>query len=190
MNKLTGESPQNSALKIGEKAPDFVLETEEGKKWRLSEQFGKVTALLFYPQSETLVCTRQMCSVRDNWIKYVETKASIVAISPGTIIEHRQFSQHHGLTLPILADAGREITRIYGQHWLMPVQMTRAVVVIDAQGFIRHRQIMLRAFRPTDKNVIACIYAARTDILQEHYKHLLGESKELNEHLRREIDSD
>lgn len=49
---------------IDVEAPDFVLKTEKGENWRLSDYLGNVVALLFYPQNETLVCTRQLCSVR------------------------------------------------------------------------------------------------------------------------------
>ncbi|MCY7348198.1 MAG: peroxiredoxin family protein, partial [Pyrinomonadaceae bacterium] len=154
-----------------------------GKKWRLSDHLGDVTALLFYPKNETLVCTKQMCAVRNYWAEYLETKASIVGISSGTSAENLHFSKNHGLPLPILEDNDRKITRIYGSHWLMPIQFTRAIVVIDAKGFIRHRQIMLRAFRPTDKSIIASIYAARTDLIYENFAHLLKESKERNKRL-------
>ncbi len=178
MNDLPDSSSKNAMLNIGEKAPDFVLNTEDGKKWRLSEQFGKVTALLFYPKNETLVCTRQMCSVRDNWAEYLETKASIVGIAPAAPEEHLKFSQRYQLPLPILADTNREVTKIYGQHWFFPIQWTRAIVVIDAHGFVRCRTMMLRAFRPTDRSVITSIYAARTDFLRENLNHLFIEAKE------------
>ena len=162
-------------MEVGEKAPDFVLDTERGQEWRLSEHLGNVTALLFYPKNETLVCTRQMCSVRDNWLDYLEAKAAVVGISPGSVEEHRSFSRHHNLPLPLLVDVNREVTGVYGCHWLFPMQFTRAVVIIDAKGIIRHRKIMLRAFRPTDKSVLASIHAARTDSLREHYR-LIKES--------------
>ena len=183
MNDLFNNSIKGSQLNIGDKAPDFVLETEEGKIWRLSEQLGKVTALLFYPKNETLVCTKQLCSVHDNWADYLETKASVVGISPGEPEDHRKFSRRHRLPLRILADADRTITKIYGRHWLMPVQITRAIVIVDAQGFIRCRRIMLRAFRPTDRGVIASIYAARTDFIHEQYSHIINEAREKNRHL-------
>lgn len=174
---------KDSPIAVGRKAPDFVLFTEKGAEWRLSEQFGKVTALLFYPKNETLVCTRQLCSLRDHWAEYLETKASVVGISPDTSEENLYFSQTHSLPLTILADGDRAITRIYGSHWLLPIQLTRAVVIIDAKGFVRHREVMLRAFRPTDKSIIASIYAARTEFIYEHFKYILKESKERNERL-------
>lgn len=168
--KLFESSNKVFGVAIGEKAPDFVLLSNGGKEWRLSEQMGTVTALLFYPQNETLVCTRQLCSVRDTWTDYLETKAAVVGISPATIEEHQKFSANHNLPLPLLADVDRKITGLYGKHWLLPIQLTRAVVIVDAKGIIRNRKIMLRAFRPTDRSVLASIYAARTDSLYEHYE--------------------
>lgn len=175
---LLDDSTENPIIKVGKKAPDFILNTEKGGEWRLSEQIGNVVALLFYPQNETLVCTKQMCSIRDNWTDYLQTKAMVVGVSPGTIEEHRQFSKRHRLPLPLLTDIGREITKIYGGHWIFPIQFTRAIVVIDAKGFIRNRKVMLRAFRPTDKSVLTSIYAARTEVLQERFIHILKELKE------------
>ena len=155
--------------KIGSAAPDFVLKDESENDWRLSDQIGKVVVLLFYPQNETLVCTRQLCSVRDNWEKYLETKAVIVGISPATPIEHQAFSNRRQLPIPLLADAGRAVAARYGKHWLYPISFTRAVVVIDAKGIVRNRDVMLRAFRPSDTRLITDIYAARGDALNETY---------------------
>ncbi len=156
-------------VRIGLSAPDFSLRTDSNEEWTLSEHRDGVTVLLFYPKNETLVCTQQMCSVRDNWHNYLETKATIVGISPGTPDEHRQFSMRRSLPIPLLADPGRRITNIYCKHWLYPVSFTRAVVVIDSIGIIRNLDIMLRAFRPSDDQLITDIYAARGDALNAQY---------------------
>ncbi|CAN5435588.1 hypothetical protein BH10ACI3_BH10ACI3_13180 [soil metagenome] len=166
---LSENSAENSRARVGASAPDFLLKTELGDDWLLSEQFGGVIVLLFYPQNETLVCTRQLCSVRDNWEQYLETKATIVGISPATPLEHRQFAAKRNLPIRLLADPDRKVTAIFGKHWLFPIFSTRAVVVIDAKGIIRNRDIMLRAFRPSDAQLITDIYAARGDALTERY---------------------
>ncbi len=160
------------SVAVGSAAPDFTLATEQNKEWRLSDHLGNVVVLLFYPQSETLVCTKQLCSVRDNWDKYLETKAEIVGISPGTPDEHQMFSGSRQLPIPLLADLDRNITTIFGKHWLFPINFTRAVVVVDAKGIVRNRDVMLRVFRPSDDNVITDIYAARGDAFSDKYAQL------------------
>ncbi len=159
-------------VSVGSKAPDFSLKTSLDEDWNLRHHLGGVIVLLFYPQNETLVCTRQLCSLRDNWESYLETKATIVGISPGTPAEHAEFANKRKLPIRLLADPGRSITSIYGKHWIFPINMTRAVVVIDAKGVIRNRDVMLRAFRPSDEKIITDIYAARGDALQDVYEDL------------------
>lgn len=128
--------------------------------------------MLCYPQNETLVCTRQMCSVRDHLEEYVDTKAEIIGVSPGTPGEHKNFASNHRLPMPLLADPERRITRIFGAHWLWPISITRAIVVIDANGVVRSKRVMLRAFRPSDREIITSIYRARGDAMEREYKRL------------------
>jgi len=159
MNELN----ENIFARIGMPAPDFALPSETGDQWRLSNQSGKIVVLLFYPKNETLVCTKQLCSVRDNWEKYLKTRAVVVGISPGTVEEHRKFSSNHKLPLPLLADENRAVTKLYNQPMFFPLSFLRAVVVIDAKKIIRSRKIMLRAFRPKDAEVLSAIRSAQAD---------------------------
>lgn len=175
MNELLQTSLSESiSVEIGTKAPDFKLKTEEGNDWQLSNYLGNVVTLLFYPKDETLVCTRQLCSVRDNWSDYLETKSMIVGISPGTTMQHRQFALRHKLPLPLLADADQSVTKTYSFHWFLPAFFTRAIIVIDANGVICSRKIMLRAFRPTDSEVLASIYRAKANVMREKYDMLVN----------------
>lgn len=180
---LQTSAGRNSILQIGDCAPDFVLNSTTGGAWRLSEHSGEVVVLLFYPKNETLVCTKQMCSLRDNWTDYLKTKAVVIGVSPGTIEEHKEFSQRHLLPIPILADASREITKIYCRHPLLPVGTTRAVVIVNAKGIVSYRKVMFRAFRPTDKSVIASIYAARTEAIVERSLGIIKKANEKNKAL-------
>ncbi|MEJ7708465.1 MAG: peroxiredoxin [Pyrinomonadaceae bacterium] len=143
----------------------FTLSDAAGRAWKLSDFRGRIVTLLFYPGDETMVCTKQLCSLRDNWSRYKATGAVVVGISPGTETEHRKFAGHHNLPLPLLTDTDRHVTRIYGSHKLMPIWATRALVVIDAKGVVRHKDVVLRAFRPSDDDVLAAIHLAQYDVL-------------------------
>jgi peroxiredoxin Q/BCP len=166
------ETTKSETVSIGRKAPDFTLRTDRGEKWNLSDNIGSVTVLLFYPQNETMVCTRQLCSLRENWHQYLDTKATIVGISPGSPAGNRLFSEKLSLPITLLADPDRKVTKYYGKHWLYPISFTRAVVVIDSRGIVRNSDIMLRAFRPSDANLITDIYAARGDELHDTIDNL------------------
>jgi len=147
---------------VGTPAPDFELTDGNGRQWSLSEYAGKVVVLLFYPGDETPICTRQLCSVRDNWEAYVATGAEVVGISTNTVQSHKDFAEHHNLPLRLLADVDRKVADAYGANSLIPGKVARSVFVIDAQGTIRYRDVRpLGLFRPRDEETIKAINAAR-----------------------------
>lgn len=124
---------------IGDTAPDFELEGTDGA-FRLSAHRGQPVVLLFYPGDETPVCTKQFCSYRDRGEELSALDAVVVGISAQDVDSHQAFTEHHGLTVPLLADTERQVARLYGVS--APVMGTRrAVVVVDAEGRIAHRKV-------------------------------------------------
>lgn len=152
--------PTNAGL--GSQAPDFTLPDGDGNQWRLSAQQGKVVVLLFYPGDETPICTRQMCSVRDNWEDYAATGAEVVGLSTNTVASHKDFAEHHNLPLRLLADVDRKVADAYGAKSLIPGKVARSVFVIDGNGVIRYRDVRpLGLFRPKDDEIIQAIKSAQ-----------------------------
>lgn len=120
--------------RVGDIAPDFELEGTEGR-FRLSEHRGGRVVLLFYPGDETPVCTRQFCSYRDRADDMAALDATVVGISGQDVQSHRDFTTHHGLTVPLLADPDKATARAYGVA--RPVLGTqRATFIIDETGTI------------------------------------------------------
>jgi len=98
---------------VGDLAPDFALPGTAGE-FRLGDHRGERVVLLFYPGDETLVCTRQFCSYRDRAQDMAALDATIVGISSQDVDRHTAFADHHGLTVPLLADVDRAVARAYG----------------------------------------------------------------------------
>jgi peroxiredoxin Q/BCP len=109
----------------------------------------------FYPADETPTCTKQLCSVRDNWSRYQETGAEVVGINADSVEKHKKFSERFDLPLRLLSDSTGEVIRAFDMKNLIGTR--RGVVVIDSTGVIRHRQIIFPIFRPTDDEIIAAI---------------------------------
>jgi peroxiredoxin Q/BCP len=153
---------QETELKVGNRegdaAPDFLLKDGDGLDWKLSDHRGKTVVLLFYPGDNTPVCTRQMCSVRDNWDQYVESGAEVVGISTDSAQSHGSFSEKYKLPLKLLADTSQEVAALYDVKSWLPGRAARAVFVIDKNGVIRHRGVQsLSIFRPKDEDILAAI---------------------------------
>ena len=148
-------------MKINEKAPQFTLLDGDGKNWSLAEHKGKTVVLLFYPADNSPVCTKQMCSVRDNWADYAATGALVVGISTDSPESHRDFVKEHKLPLTLLSDEGGEISKNFGVSSWIPGRSARAVVVIDKTGVVRHHQVQsLSLFRPKDDEILEAIRRA------------------------------
>ena len=148
-------------MKINEKAPQFTLPDSDGKNWNLVDHAGRTVVLLFYPGDNTPVCTKQMCSVRDNWADYAATGAVVVGISTDLPESHLSFIKKHDLPLTLLSDASGEVSKTYGASSWIPGRSARAVVVIDKAGVVRHHQVQsLSLFRPKDDEVLAAIRQA------------------------------
>lgn len=128
-----------SMPQVGDPAPDFTLESTDGT-FRLSDHRGERVVLLFYPGDESPVCTRQFCSYRDRGADMSGLRAVVVGISHQDVDSHRAFSEHHGLTVPLLADVDREVAGAYGVS--VPVLGTRrAAVIVDEDGIVRYRHV-------------------------------------------------
>ncbi|HLM02292.1 MAG TPA: peroxiredoxin [Pyrinomonadaceae bacterium] len=148
-------------MKIGDTAPDFSLKDGHGDEWNLSEQRGKTVVLLFYPGDDTPVCTKQLCSVRDNWEQYEATGAEVVGISTDSVASHKDFGDKHNLTLRLLSDETGEVNKLYGAASWLPGRSARAVVVIDKTGRVAYHKVQpLSVFRPKDDEILEAIKEA------------------------------
>lgn len=145
---------------VGQPAPEIDLPDGDGDRWQLSHQRGKIIVLLFYPGDETPVCTKQLCSVRDNWERYQEAGAEVVGINSDSIDKHHRFAAHHQLPLRLLSDAEGKVTRAYQMNSFLGTK--RGVVVIDKDGVIRYRRTVVPIFRPTDDEILSAIAQAQS----------------------------
>ncbi len=129
-------------LEAGSKAPDFTLKDQRGKDVTLSDHFGEMIVLYFYPKANTSGCTTQACGVRDRKLDYSHAGATVIGVSPDEVKAIRKFDEAHDLGFTLLADKDHKVSDLYGT-WVeksmygnkyMGVQ--RATFIIDREGKI------------------------------------------------------
>jgi peroxiredoxin Q/BCP len=129
-------------LDVGAEAPDFELPGTGGRSYRLADHRGRWVVLAFYPGDFTPVCTRQFCSYRDEQEEVEALDADLLGISPQGVESHERFMSENGLTVPLLADEGKEVARAYGV--LGPGGFVRrSIFIVDPGGVVRHRNVSL-----------------------------------------------
>lgn len=126
-------------LKVNDKAPQFVLEDEQGRPFNLSEQAGHKVLLVFYPGDNTPVCTRQLCDYRDGIESFAGLGVEVVGISNDSAESHRKFRAKHNLPFTLLTDADLKVAALYDSKGVLG--MKRSVFLVDEQGVIRYLHV-------------------------------------------------
>jgi peroxiredoxin Q/BCP len=124
---------------IGEPAPAFKLQDQNGKWTTLADQKGKWVVLYFYPKDNTPGCTTQACELRDNIFAYRRANVVVLGVSVDDVASHKKFAEEHSLPFPILADAKKEIAKAYGVLYSafgLADIARRETFLIDPQGRI------------------------------------------------------
>lgn len=101
-------------LHIGDQAPDFAGETQDGKKLRLCDFEGRKVVLYFYPKDNTPGCTLEACSIRNHWAKFEEAGIDVIGVSGDSVQSHQKFSAKHKIPFALLADTEKEVMKAYG----------------------------------------------------------------------------
>lgn len=130
-------------LKPGDKAPEFSLISEEGKKVSLKELKGKKVILYFYPKDDTSGCTAEACSFRDN-IKLIEKKnAVVIGVSKDNTVSHQKFKKKYSLPFTLLSDENLDMLKdyevwkeksMYGKKYM---GIERTTFILDEKGKIQ-----------------------------------------------------
>lgn len=101
-------------LRVGESAPEFSLKDQYDTSHLLSEFLGEWVLLYFYPKDDTIGCTKEACSIRDNFPHFQSQKVKVIGISADSVQSHLAFSKKHQLPFLLLADERKEIVKQYG----------------------------------------------------------------------------
>lgn len=124
-------------VSVGQKAPDFELNTEQGKPFRLSSRLGAWTVLYFYPKADTPGCTKQACAYRDAIQKIRDENAEVFGISTDHVAAIESFHQKYHLSFTLLADDTGVVTESYGVKMPLVNLAKRWTFIVDPQGVIR-----------------------------------------------------
>ncbi|TMI22316.1 peroxiredoxin [Candidatus Bathyarchaeota archaeon] len=102
----------------GEKAPTFTLPDTDRKPRSVNEFLkpNSATILAFFPGAFTSVCTREMCTLRDNMQELNKINAQVVGISVNDPFTNKAFAQNNNLNFPILSDYNREVVKLYNVY--------------------------------------------------------------------------
>ena len=138
-------------LQIGQQAPDFKLHSSvRGVEVALKDLKGQNVLLLFFPLAFTGVCTKELCSVRDNISFYSNLNATVIGISVDSPATLNKFKEEQNLNFTLLSDFNKEVSTAYNClydnffGWMKGVSK-RAAFIIDKNGIIQYIEVLENA---------------------------------------------
>ncbi|CAN5751349.1 peroxiredoxin [soil metagenome] len=138
------------SVTIGQQAPEFNLYDTEKKIVTLTEQRGNNTLLLFFPLAFTGVCTKELCSIRDNIVAYNNVNAKVFGISVDSPQTLARFKEEQHLNFTLLSDFNKAASEAYDClydafiGWMKGVSK-RSAFIVDKDGIIKYAEVLENA---------------------------------------------
>jgi len=125
-------------LESGSKAPEFVLENDQGGESSLSDllQDGPLI-LYFYPADFTPGCTKEACSIRDIHNDIQAVGLQVAGVSPQDADSHQRFRDEHKLPFTLLSDPEKVAIKMYDVDGPFGVGVRRATFLISQDRVIQ-----------------------------------------------------
>jgi len=99
---------------VGAAAPDFTLNSQEGKPISLKKLHGRWVVLYFYPKDFTKGCTIEAHNFQEDLSKFKKKKVAILGVSVQTPDSHKSFCEKEHLNFKLLADVDHSVSSLYG----------------------------------------------------------------------------
>ncbi|MDD6142194.1 MAG: thioredoxin-dependent thiol peroxidase [bacterium] len=129
-------------LEKGMKAPEFVLNDQNGNEVRLADYLGRKVVLYFYPKDNTPGCTRQACAFAQSYDGFREKNVAVIGVSKDSTASHVKFAQKYDLPFTLLSDPDLQAIQAYGVwqekklYGKVSMGVVRTTFIIDENGMI------------------------------------------------------
>lgn len=122
----------------GDQAPEFTARSTSGENVTLSSFRGKRNVLLaFFPLAFTSTCTEELCDFSRAQFDFGEADVEIVPISVDSVDSLRAFKKLESLSMDLVSDFRRDISRDYGVLNEEKFYSRRAYFLVDREGIVR-----------------------------------------------------
>ena len=130
-------------LKVGDKAPQFILPNQDGESVSLSDFNGKQVVVWFFPKASTPGWTNEGIGFRDELEKFDNKKTIIIGVSADSPSRQKKFVEKYSFNYPMLCDESHNMLENYGVWGLKKFMgreymgITRATYILDKNHTIQ-----------------------------------------------------
>ena len=131
-------------IQIGKPVPQFSLANQKEEIVSSESLLGKKYILFFYPKDDSPGCTKEACSIRDNYKALEKQGYSIFGVSPDKSSKHQKFIDKYEFQYDLLADVEKKMIHdfgLWGTKKFMGREIEgvyRTTVIVDEAGLVSH----------------------------------------------------
>ena len=108
-------------LAVGAPAPAVTAKDQDGKAVNFKDVYAKgVTLVYFYPKANTPGCTKQGCSLRDNWSDLQAKGVQVLGVSGDKPEDQKAFRDKFTFQFPLIADENGKVAEAFGVPAVRP----------------------------------------------------------------------
>jgi peroxiredoxin Q/BCP len=142
-------------LAVGAPAPDVSAHDQNGAPLALKDVFAKgPTLVYFYPKADTPGCTKQACSLRDDWEALKAKGIQVLGVSGDKPDAQKKFEEKYKLPFTLVADPEGKVAGGFGVPFLAGFAKRMSFLVKDgkvvwtmpAASTAEHAKDVLKAF--------------------------------------------
>lgn len=129
-------------ITVGEKLLDFELPNQNGENISLNSLKGQKFILFFYPKDDSPGCTKEACSVRDNYRKISKAGYKVFGVSPDTPKKHLKFIDKYEFQYDLLSDTDKTVLTnfgLWGPKQFMGreiIGVYRTTILVNEEGIV------------------------------------------------------
>ena len=129
-------------LEVGDKAPNFNLEDQDGNKISLDQFLGQKILLWFYPKASTPGWTVEGQGLRDEFQNYTDKNTVILGMSADSVKKQKNFCEKQQFPFSLLSNPDKDVIRNYEAIGLKKMYgreyegIFRISYLIDEKGYI------------------------------------------------------
>ena len=131
-------------LNVGDQAPQFTLQNQDGEKVSLSDYKNQEVIIWFFPKASTPGWTNQGIGFRDELNKFEKKNIAILGVSADPPEKQKKFVDKYSFNYPMLCDESHAMLESYGVWGLKKFMgreymgISRITYIIDGTGKIEH----------------------------------------------------
>ena len=137
-NSILSKFESNQKQWVGQPAPAFKLQDQNGKWHQLNQYKGQWIVLYFYPKDNSPGCTQEANQFKSLYPQFLKNNAIVLGVSLDDVKSHQKFADKLELPFPILADDNHQLADQLGivRNLGITKIAKRETFLIDPKGIV------------------------------------------------------